>query len=111
MRTGRKRASLPGSILFVLGSVAAAPALAAPQAAERRGREESIVEALTQTTPLGKEAVRAFVKPVLDTVTISPSEEMEIGDAFYRQIGEELKGKLDARRRELEYVSAVGQAL
>jgi len=111
MRNSRSRASLPGSILFVLGSLASAPAFAAPQAAEKRGREESIVDALNEAIPLGKEAIRAFVKPVLDTVTISPSEEMEIGDAFYRQIGVEMKGKLDSRRREVDYVSAVGQAL
>jgi predicted Zn-dependent protease len=102
----------PTALLAALCTLAAAPGFAAPPPpVARGGHDEAIIAALEETIPFGKAAVRAFVKPVLDTVTISPAEEMEIGDTFYRQIGEELEGRLDVRPREVQYVSAVGQAL
>ena len=104
--------ALLAAVLLALCSAAAANVSAAQsRTVERSSHEDSIIAALNETIPLGKEAIRAFVKPMLDTVTISPSEEMEIGDAFYRQIGEELEGRLDVRRRDVVYVTAVGQAL
>ena len=104
--------ALPAAVLLALCSAAAANVQAAQsRTVEQSRHEDSIIAALNEAIPLGKEAIRAFVKPMLDTVTISPREEMEIGDTFYRQIGEELEGRLDVRRRDVEYVTAVGQAL
>jgi predicted Zn-dependent protease len=104
--------ALKAAVLLALCSAAAASVQAAQsRTVEPSTHEDSIVAALNETIPLGKEAIRAFVKPMLDTVTISPREEMEIGDAFHRQIAEELEGRLDVQRRDVEYVTAVGQAL
>jgi predicted Zn-dependent protease len=107
----RETRALLVALCSVTVLLAAVPSAAQPRRAERKDREDSIVDALNEAIPLGKDAVRAIVKPMLDTVTISPGEEMEIGEEFYRQIADELKGKLDTRRRDVEYVSAVGQAL
>ena len=103
--------AVPAVVLLALCSAAANVSAAQSATVARSSHEDTIIAALNEAIPLGKEAIRAFVKPMLDTVTISPREEMEIGDAFYRQIGEELEGRLDVRRRDVEYVTAVGQAL
>ncbi|MBX7220774.1 MAG: M48 family metalloprotease [Blastocatellia bacterium] len=74
-------------------------------------KEESILDAVAEAVPLGKEALRAIVKPMLDTVTISPRQEMEIGDAFFKEIRKKLGAKLDRNAADVAYLTSIGNTL
>lgn len=88
--------------------------LAAPARAHQGvGRDDlgAIVDAIAEAVPLGKEAVRAIAKPILDTVVVTPAEERAIGDRFYAEIKEKLGGKLDANAGDVRYVTSVASTL
>lgn len=72
---------------------------------------DDIVDAVSEAIPLGKQAIRLMLEPILDSVTVTPEEEMASGDRFYRQIAEELGTKLDRDRRDLDYIQRVGSTL
>lgn len=103
------------ALLIVLLSGVPVPAAHGSRAAAQRGqanrKEDSIITAIAEAVPLGKEAIRAIVKPLLDTVTITPQQETRIGNDFYKQISKKLGSKLDANRTDVAYVNAIGQKL
>lgn len=70
-----------------------------------------IVDAVSEAVPLGKRAIRLMLEPILDSVTVTPEEEMASGDRFYQQIAEKLGTKLDRDRRDLDYIQQVGSTL
>jgi len=41
-------------------------------------------------------------------VTITPEQEMKIGDIFYQQLAGQMAGKLDRNRRDVAYLNKVG---
>ncbi|HMW00588.1 MAG TPA: M48 family metalloprotease [Acidobacteriota bacterium] len=73
--------------------------------------EDAIIDAVGVAVPLGKEAVRSLVKPILDTVTITPQQEMQIGNQFFQNIKKKLGSKLDRDQREVAYVTSIGNVL
>jgi predicted Zn-dependent protease len=64
---------------------------------------------LTEAVPLAKEAVRDLARTVLESVELTPAEEMAYGATLYGELRKNLGRKLDANARDVAYVRAVGR--
>lgn len=73
--------------------------------------QDEIFQTISEVIPLSKQAIRLLLKPLLDRVTITPEQEMKIGDIFYQQLAGEMAGKLDRDRRDVAYLNKVGSQL
>ncbi|MGK7901350.1 MAG: M48 family metalloprotease [Hormoscilla sp.] len=73
--------------------------------------QDEIVQTISEVIPLSKQAIRLILKPLLAQVTITPEQEMKIGDIFYQQLAGEMAEKLDRDRRDVAYLNQVGSQL
>ena len=83
----------------------------APLLAQGPTVQDDIFETISEVIPLSKQAIRLLLKPILERVTITPEQEMKIGEIFYQQLADKMAGQLDRDRRDVAYLNKVGRQL